>query len=171
MPISLNVCICKEETAHVKGLKPPCPMSLFSWASVRHLKSKDPKKVNILEVNGTQYKDTKSIANRIGDVLAELTFPQKYDHTFPELKQKEKQKTKQVNHTSKEKYNELFSKEELTRAFEAAKNPAPGPDKIHNEILKHLLPEGLDSLFALYNKIWKQGYFPGKWLEFIIIPL
>ena len=53
-----------------------------------------------------------------------------------------------VNKTNKENYKP-FSTEELTRAIQATKNSAPGPDKIHNEALKHLPPEGLDSLLAL----------------------
>ena len=76
------------------------------------------QKKNILEVSGTQYKDSKSIANRIGHTLTELCLP--------------------------------FSKEELTRAIQATKNSAPGQDKIHSEIMKHLPPEGLDSLLVLY---------------------
>ena len=48
---------------------------------------------------------------------------------------------------------------------------APGPDKIHNEMLKHLPLEGLNSLLVLYNKIWQQVYFPEKWLESTIIPI
>ena len=46
--------------------------------------------------------------------------------------------------------------------MKATKISAPGPDKIHNEILKHLAQEGLDSLLVLYNKNWQQGYFPEK---------
>ena len=48
------------------------------------------KKVNILEVNGAQYKGNKCIANKISDTLAELSFQQNYDFIFLELKQKDK---------------------------------------------------------------------------------
>ena len=65
----------------------------------------------------------------------------------------------------------LSQKNELTRAIHATKNSAPGPDKIHNEMLKHLPPEGLDSLLVMYNKIWQQGYFSEEWLESTIIPI
>ena len=53
---------------------------------VRQLKGNDRKKVNILEANGTQYKDSKSIVDKIGDTLAELSFPQNYDYTFLDFK-------------------------------------------------------------------------------------
>ena len=38
-------------------------------------------------------------------------------------------------------------------------------------MLKHLPPEGLDSLLALYNKKWQQGYLPEKWIESTKIPI
>ena len=53
-----------------------------AWNKVGQLKGKDSKDVNNLEVNGTQYKDSKSIAIKIGDTLAEQSLPQKYDSTF-----------------------------------------------------------------------------------------
>ena len=59
-----------------------------AWNRVRQLKGKDPKKVTILEVNGAQYKDSKSIANKLGDTLIELSLPENYDSTFLELKRR-----------------------------------------------------------------------------------
>ena len=76
-----------------------------------------------------------------------------------------------VNHTNKENYNKPFSKKELTQAIRATKKCDPGPDKIHNEMLKDLPLGGLDSLIALHNKIWQQGHFLEKWLESTIIPI
>ena len=98
------------------------------------------------------------------------------------MKQEEEQKTIHVNHTNKENYNKPFSKEQLTRAIQATKKSAPGPDKIHDNMMKHLPPERLDSLLALckkkaarilprnmfsdhYNtniKTWKRPYEPFK---------
>ena len=92
-------------------------------------------------------------------------FSQNYDPTFLELKEKEEQKTIHVNHTNKQTYYKPFPKEELSRAIQATKSSALGPDKSHNEMLKHLPSERLDSLFVPHNKIWQQGDFPEKWLE------
>ena len=71
-----------------------------AWNRKRHLKGKDPKKVNIREVNGAQYKDSKSMANKIGDTFAELSLPQSYDFIFSDLKQRGGQKTIYVNQTN-----------------------------------------------------------------------
>ena len=76
-----------------------------------------------------------------------------------------------MNHTNKENCFKLFSEEKLTQAIQVTKNSALGPDDIHKEKLKHLPPEGLDSLLALYNKTWQQGYFPETWLEPTLIPI
>ena len=46
---------------------------------VKQLKCKQPKKLNILEFNKVQYKDSKSTVNKIGNTLVELYLPQKYD--------------------------------------------------------------------------------------------
>ena len=62
-------------------------------------------------------------------------------HIF-ELKQKEKQKNIHVKHFNKHDYNKPYSKEQLARAIQGTKNSAPGPDKIHNEMYKHLPSEG-----------------------------
>ena len=53
-----------------------------AWNRVRQLKGRDPKKVNILEVIGAQSKDSKSIANKTGDTLDELSLLQSFDSTF-----------------------------------------------------------------------------------------
>ena len=55
---------------------------------MRRIKGKQPKKVNISEINLMKYKDSKSIANKIGDTLAELSQPQKYEPTFLDLERR-----------------------------------------------------------------------------------
>ena len=43
------------------------------------------EKGNLLEVSGAQYKNSKSLANKIGDTLAELTLRQSYDPIFLDM--------------------------------------------------------------------------------------
>ena len=43
-----------------------------AWNRVRQLEGNGPKKVTMFEVNGAQYKDSKVIASKVGDTLAEL---------------------------------------------------------------------------------------------------
>ena len=49
------------------------------------MKGKDPKKVTVLEDDGARYNDSKSITNKIGDTLAELSSPRNNDNTFLEM--------------------------------------------------------------------------------------
>ena len=84
------------------------------------MKGKDPKKVNILEVNAAQYKYSKYKVNKIGDTLAKLSLPQNYDSTFLELKQREKQKTVHMNH-KKKTYNKTSQKRSCLERSKAPK--------------------------------------------------
>ena len=43
-----------------------------------------------------------------------------------------------MKNTNKEICNKSFPKEELTQVIQSTKNRAPGPDKIHDEMLKHI---------------------------------
>ena len=115
--------------------------------------------------------DSKNIANKINDTLAELSLPQIYDYTFFRIETEEGTENYTCLPYQQKKYNKPYSKEELTRAIQPTKNFAPGPDKIHNEILKHLPPERLHSLLVLYNNVWQKEYFPEKWFESTIMSI
>ena len=48
---------------------------------------------------------------------------------------------------------------------------APGPDGIHNDLLKHL-PEGtLQILKEILNRIWTSADFPQQWRAATVIPI
>lgn len=68
-------------------------------------------------------------------------------------------------------YNRPFSLWELTSAIAELKSSAPGPDEIHNEMIKHLPNQMKDHLLQLYNKIWIEGCFPESWRVSTIIPI
>ena len=51
------------------------------------------------------------------------------------------------------------------------KKKAPGPDKIHNEMLANLGAKSKEILLALYNKTWAQGQVPKAWKLAIINPI
>ena len=106
------------------------------------------KKLNVIEVNGRWYREDQKHSKWISDTVAELYVPQNHDANFPELNQMEEQKTIHMNHSNTENSNKTFSKEELV-----TKNYAHGPDKIHNEILKHIQTEGLDFLLRIRVRI------------------
>ena len=68
-------------------------------------------------------------------------------------------------------YNRPFSEWELRDALSMCKDTSPGPDNIHNQMLKHLSEESLHSILDVFNCIWLSGEFPSQWREGIIVPI
>src|SRR5436190_20639370 len=64
-----------------------------------------------------------------------------------------------------------FSKEELLSSIRETSNSAPGPDDIHNSVIKNLTDTALDDLLNLYNNIFQGHTYPSSWSSSIIIPL
>ena len=61
---------------------------------------------------------------------------------------------------------------ELEKALHALKSrKSPGPDKVHNEMLKRLGPKGKEALLILINKTWKSGRIPSTWKVATITPI
>ena len=52
-----------------------------------------------------------------------------------------------------------------------AKPRAPGPDGIHNNLLKHLPEDTLKILKEILNKIWTSTDFPHQWRAVTVIPI
>ena len=48
---------------------------------------------------------------------------------------------------------------------------SPGPDKITNEIIKHLGPKAKKILLEIVNKSWKSGQVPQSWREAHMVPI
>ena len=71
---------------------------------------------------------------------------------------------------------DIFSKEitigELEKALRSLKlRKSPGPDKVHNEMLKRLSTTGKEALLILINKTWKSGRIPSIWRIATITPI
>ena len=61
---------------------------------------------------------------------------------------------------------------ELNKAIPKLKNQkAPGPDKITNELIKHLSTQAKEYLLFIFNQSWKKGTFQNTWKEATIIPI
>ena len=65
-----------------------------------------------------------------------------------------------------------FSLRELRAAIrKSAPKKAPGPDKIHNEMISHMGPVAKQKLLAFINRTWKEGNLPSSWRTARITPL
>ncbi|KAL8621712.1 hypothetical protein ACOMHN_061847 [Nucella lapillus] len=63
-----------------------------------------------------------------------------------------------------------FKLKEL-EAVKSLKDNSPGPDKVSNEMLKHLGTKAKTKLLALFNNSWKTGHVPQSWREAEMVPI
>lgn len=111
------------------------------------------------------------IANTLAKSFASNSSSQNYTSSF--LKHKTKAEKTKVNFNSDntETYNKPFTTTELDSAISKGKSTAPGPDGIHNDMLKHLNSSSREHLLELFNNIWMADDFPDSWREAFIIPI
>ena len=84
-----------------------------------------------------------------------------------ELKFREKAPT-----VSNSLFGDNLTRNELRQALRKIKQKkAPGPDKIHGEMLKRLGAAGKEALLHLINLSWKSGQVPRAWKTAHIIPI
>ena len=92
----------------------------------------------------------------------------------------EQDKTKLKNLKSREKtpsvpistFQQTFTDSELKRAMKKLKNhKAPGPDHVHNEMLKLLDSNGRKAILFLINLTWRTGDIPKMWRNAILTPI
>ena len=83
------------------------------------------------------------------------------------LKNKEK-----ASNASIALFEEALTLTELNRAMKKLKShKAPGPDKIHNEMLTNLGPKGKNVILQLINRTWDKSEIPKTWRNATIIPI
>ena len=92
------------------------------------------------------------------------------DHEKESIKQlKMQEKAPTVNNSI---FEQPFSKNELRQALSKLKSrKAPGPDRIHSEMLLWLGPVGKDVLLRLINLSWKTGELPQIWKNALLMPI
>jgi potassium voltage-gated channel Eag-related subfamily H protein 8 len=59
--------------------------------------------------------------------------------------------------------------DELLSALKRTRDTSPGPDAIHNQMLRHLPSSALSFLLSMYNRICIEGSFPSRWGEAIVV--
>ena len=84
-----------------------------------------------------------------------------------ELKEREKEQA-----PSNSTFEDDFTEAELTFALNKLKGrKSPGPDKVHNEMLKHLGTYGRKTLLLLINLTWNNSKIPKTWRNAHIVPI
>ena len=110
------------------------------------------------------------VANAIAKTLAQNSSSENYNDTF--LKHKQKVETEKLNFSSSnEDYNIPLSLRELKLSISKLSDTAPGPDKIHNQIIGHLPDESLLLLLKFFNDFWQNNTFPDSWRQATVVPI
>ena len=132
------------------------------WDRVRKISDKNihPPKQFLNGKNGITITDPKDIANEHAAVFTDNSSSAQYSATFQTLKEQEEKVKIDFTSDNTEVYNKPFRLRDLRRSIMKAKPRAPGPDGIHNNLLKHLPEDTLKILKEILNKIWISADFP-----------
>ena len=143
------------------------------WDRVRKMSGKNicPLKQYLNGKNGTTITDPKYIANEHAAVFTDNSSSAHYSATFQAIKEQEKRVKIDFTSDNTEVYNKPFLLRYLRRSIMKAKPRAPGPDGIHNNLLKHLPEDTLKILKEILNKIWISADFPQQWRAATVIPI
>ena len=121
--------------------------------------------------NGTTITDPKDIANEHAAVFTDNSSSAQYSATFQAIKEQEEKVKIDFTSDNTEVCNKPFRLRDLRRSIMKAKPRAPGPDGIHNNLLKDLPEDTLKILKEILNKIWISADFPQQWRAATVIPI
>jgi hypothetical protein len=122
-------------------------------------------------VNGVTTTAQNEVTDALSSYFETASSSANYAPTF--LVTKVREESRYLNFTTRiaEPYNAPFSMDELLSALKRTRDTSPGPDAIHNQMLRHLPPSALSFLLSMYNRIWIEGSFPSGWGEAIVVPI
>ncbi|XP_068082122.1 serine-rich adhesin for platelets [Anabrus simplex] len=109
--------------------------------------------------------DSSSIANHLASHFADLPGSENYHPDFSALKQEAERHQLSFDTQASEDYNMPITKWELHSALALCKGTVPGPDNVHNQMLKHLSEDSLSYLLRVFSRIWIEGEFPSQWRD------
>ena len=88
------------------------------------------------------------------------------------LRQEQRKLKSQMKDPAEEVMNRPFSIEELESGIsDLQEKKAPGPDNVHNDMLRHLGPMAKKKLLSIFNTSWRTGILPSSWKKAIMIPI
>ena len=156
---------------YVSKLSTDTPIK-YVWDRVRKILGKNicPPKQYLNRMDGTAITNPKDIANEHAAAFTNNSSAH-YSATFQAIKGQEEKVEIDFTSDNTEVYNKPFQMRDLRRSIMKAKPRAPGPDGIHNNLLKHLPEDTLKILKEILNRIWISADFPDQWRVATVIPI
>ena len=142
-----------------------------AWKLLQNLQGKgkkeNPKPIQLEDKKVTNKKEKADLFNRY---FASVNKSSRRKHLDKALWRLTKSKQKAPS-CSNQPFDEDFTLQELDSAIKKAKTgKASGPDKIANEMIRHLGPLAKFTILQLINKTWKSGQLPKSWKTANITP-
>ena len=141
------------------------------WGKINKIKGSQNFSVRPLHFNNNVVSNPYELSNIFAQHFSNISSSQNFDPRFRSIKNASEQITFNLNSDNFEIYNKPFGLWEFESALNASKNTSPGPDGIHNLMLKHLHPNSKLILLKILNGIWKNDLFPSQWRKSILIPI
>ena len=142
------------------------------WDRVRKISGKNiclPKQY-LNGKDGAAITNPKDIANEHAAAFTDNSSAH-YSATFQTIKVQEEKVKIDFKSDNIEVYNKTSRLRDLRWSIMKAKPRAPGPEGIHNNLLKHLPEDTLKILKEIRNKIWTSADFPHQWRAATVIPI
>ena len=162
----------KSWAEYVSKLSADTPIK-HVWDRVRKISGKNicPPKQYLNGKNGNTITNPKDIANKHAAAFTDNSSSTHYSATFQAIKEQEEKNKINFTSDNTEVYNKPFRLRDLRLSIMKAKPRAPGPDGIHNNLLKHLPEDTLKILKEILSKIWISADFPHQWSATTVIPI
>ena len=142
------------------------------WSLIDNLSGesrvKNPKPVNTLD---GKIVDDKGKAHAHNKFFAMVNKSSKLNEADKELL-KELHSKEKAPRANEEAFETDFTHREMKKALKKLKHrKAPGPDGLHNEMLKRLGTEGKKVLLEYINITWRKGNLPFEWKSAVVKPI
>lgn len=144
------------------------------WEKIGKIRGKNSRRqTTTLLKDNKVVNNPQDIVNIIADTFEGHFSNTHYKQPFLTTKEIIEKKNKIIiKEDNKHQLNQSFKMWELNSIIKNLKNnKSPGPDQIHNEMIKYLPGKTRFQLLEIYNHIWKYKVFPDTWREVIIIPI
>ena len=135
-------------TRYVSQLNTNTPTIQHVWNKVRKISGKNvcPPKQYLNGKDGAPITDPKDIANEHAAAFTDNSSSAHYSARFQTIKAQDERAWIDFTSDNTEVYNKPFRFRDLRYSILKAKPHAPGPDEIHNNLLKHLPEDTLKIL-------------------------
>lgn len=141
------------------------------WEKIKKIQGSATTLFKPLIENSILISNPFEIANSFARYFSRISSSQNYDRSFIQLKNNAENSFLDFSSCNNEAYNLPFRYEELEHALCQSKKSAPGPDNIHNVMLKNMNFESKVELLEVLNNLWLNDTFPDLWKRAILIPI